>query len=269
MKEAGCRVSESEGNSDELPGFLASLEKPCALFAIHDFKARQVLDAAAKAGIAVPRTLAILGVDDDEMICTTVAPAISSIPTGDRSLGYAAGRALNELILRRARGGRLIRIRRTRVISRLSTDMDALSDPFVARALQFARANLAGKLDAASLARRVGYSRHMLQIRAEHALGHTLGEEIRRMRLAAAAELLSETDIPVAEIADSCGFTSTSHLSMRIKEAFGMTPLAYRRHQGKFTSVRFHVSFPPAKYASISSNVLPFVSGRKNAAVMK
>ena len=88
--------------------------------------------------------------------------------------------------------------------------------------------DVADRLDAATLARRVGYSRHMLQIRAERALGHSLGEEIRRMRLAAAKDLISDTDIPIADIAESCGFTSLSHLALRFRERFGLTPLAWR-----------------------------------------
>ena len=79
------------------------------------------------------------------------------------------------------------------------------------------------------LARRIGYSKHMLQIRARRALGRTLGEEIRQMRLSAARDMVSETDIPVADIAESCGFTSVSHLALRFREAFGATPLSLRR----------------------------------------
>ena len=64
---------------------------------------------------------------------------------------------------------------------------------------------------------------------AERALGHTLGEEIRQMRLTAAKELVAETDLPIADIAESCGFTSVSHLALRFRENLGVTPLAWRR----------------------------------------
>lgn len=224
-----CCVDVSVGVEDELPGRLASLPRPSALFASHDFRARQALEAALAAGISVPHDLAILGVDDDAAICTTVSPAISSLPTGDFRLGYAAGRVLNELIRKTAPGGRTIRFASHRVSTRLSTDADVLPDRFVAEALRYARDNLAGHLDAATLARRIGYSKHMLQIRAQRALGRTLGEEIRQMRLSAALDLVSESDLPVADIAESCGFTSVSHMALRFREAFGATPLSLRR----------------------------------------
>ena len=229
LNEAGFRCSDILGTEEDLPHRLSALPKPCALFASHDFCARQALDAAASAGISVPRDLAVLGVDDDTAICTTVSPALSSLPTNDFRLGYAAGRILNELLRRTAKGGRVIRFAAHRVVARLSTDADALSDRFVADALRHARGHLADRLDAATLARRVGYSRHMLQIRAERALGHTLGEEIRQMRLTAAKELVAETDLPIADIAESCGFTSVSHLALRFRENLGVTPLAWRR----------------------------------------
>ena len=229
LREAGFRCTDVSGGGDGLADRLAALPRPCALFASHDFRARQALDAAAAAGVPVPRELAILGVDDDAAICTTASPALSSLPTNDFRLGYAAGRVLSELLRDTSAGGRTIRFAAHRVVTRLSTDADALSDRFVADALRYARSNLAARLDAASLARRVGYSKHMLQIRATRALGRTLGEEIRQMRLAAARDLMADTSLPVAEIAEACGFTSASHLALRFREAFGVTPLALRR----------------------------------------
>lgn len=216
-------------NLQQLADFLENLPHPTAVFCIHDFRARQVLAAAESRQIEVPRELAILGVDDDEVLCKTVSPALSSIPTGDFRLGYAAGRCLEELMSGRSEGGRVIKLRRARVVSRRSTDADALNDPFVAKALAYARTHLFAKLDLPTLARHVGYSPRMLQLRAERALGHALPEEIRSIRLSSALELIRETDLPIAEIAESCGYTSVSHLAMRIREASGATPLGVRK----------------------------------------
>jgi len=207
---------------------LRGLPKPCAVFAAHDILARRVLAAAERFGIAVPDELAVLGVDNDEVMCTTSAPALSSIPTFDRSLGYAAGRALNELLCNRSHG-RIIRTRHAKVVTRASTQKDAIDDPFVARTLDWIRSHLAENLSAESLAQRIGYSKHALQMRVERALGTTLGAVVRHIRLDTAESLLAETDMPVSEIAERCGYSSTSHLAMHVREAHGITPLAYRR----------------------------------------
>lgn len=216
-----CRAIETDD--------LRDLPKPCAVFAAHDILARRILAAAEQFGIAVPDELAVLGVDNDEVMCTTSSPMLSSIPTFDRSLGFAAGRALNEILCGRARG-RVIRTRHTHVISRISTEKDAVDDPFVARALDWARKHLMEKLDAKSLSRRIGYSKHTLQIRTERALGITLGEAVRRIRMNAAEALLVGTDDPIGEIAKCCGYASVSHLSQHFKRIHNITPHAYRHY---------------------------------------
>ena len=232
LQKEGLSCTTFTGSDEAIPDLLRTLKRPCALFAVHDFRARQALDAAEDIGISVPSDLAILGVDDDTILCETASPAISSLATGDMRLGYAAGRILSQLISRSAKGGRVIRFASHHVVTRRSTDADAIPDLLVSDALRYARSHLNGKLDATRLARQFNYSGHMLQLRAEKALGHSLGIEIRQMRLSAAEDLVSETDLPIADIAEQCGFTSVSHLSLRFKEAYGKTPLVWR----KFTS---------------------------------
>ena len=211
-----------------LAQWLRRLPKPCALFAVHDLRARQVLAAAEEAGIAVPEELAVLGVDNDDVLCTTTSPTLSSIPTFDRPLGFAAGRALNELILERA-PGRVIRTRHAQVVTRRSTDVSAVADIFVARALDWAGAHLDEKLTASELARHAGCSKLYLQTRAERVLGLTLAAAIRRLRLESAAGLLAGSDLPVSDIAACCGFACVSHFAALMRNTHGLTPLAFRR----------------------------------------
>ncbi len=215
-------------NGDDLENWLARLPKPCALFAVRDLRARQVLTAAGNAGLSIPQDLAVLGVDNDEILCKTSLPTLSSIPTFDRSLGYAAGRALNQLFLARTKGG-VIETRHSQVITRHSTDGDAIDDPFVAKALVWIRKHLDEKLDAKTIAAGISYSAKPLVQRTRQTLGITLSEAVRRTRVAAARELLANTTLSVSEIAATCGFANLSHLSLRITEATGLSPLDYRK----------------------------------------
>lgn len=231
LSQAGYPVIDFAVSQLPLSDWLCALPRPTALFAACDFRAREALEAATLAGLQLPGDLAVLGVDDDTALCTTVSPALSSLPTNDWRLGYDAGRLLNELLEKHGCGGRVLKVAARHVVSRLSTDADALDDRFVSEALRYARNNLSSKLDAASLARRTGYSKRLLQLRTERALGHSLGLEIRRLRLDAALERLAQTQQPIADIAAACGYTSTSHLSLRVKEATGLTPLGYRSSQ--------------------------------------
>lgn len=221
----GCSVFPPGG---DLPAWLQALPKPCAVFAARDLRAREVLDAAEEIGAAVPQDLAVLGVDDDEMLCTTARPSLSSIPSFDRSLGYAAGRTLNAIMTGKSSGGQ-IRTRHSVVVTRQSTETDAVDDPFVRQALNWCRAHLDQSADVRTIAAGIGYSAPALQQRFKRSLGTTVSETMRHLRLSAAKDLLTGTRLSVEEIARRCGFSCTSHLAMRLREADGLTPLAYRR----------------------------------------
>lgn len=212
----------------KLVRWVAVLPQGTALFAAHDLRARQVLLAADESGKNVPTDLAILGVDDDRIICETSSPALSSIPTFDAEAGVEGAKILDEMIVGGKRG-RVVTTRHTSVVTRASTDLDAVTDPFVAKALDWARQHLAENLDAATLAEKIGYSKALLQLRAKNELGGTLAEEIRRIRLKAAVSLIVGTEKSIAEIASACGFAGPSHLGLRVREAIGKTPLELRR----------------------------------------
>lgn len=235
LKNRGFVCAEFSGGIDGLPDWIRSLPKPCAVFAAYDMRARRLIEIAQREGFVVPRDLAVLGIDNDRIVCTTATPTISSIPNRMREIGYNAGRILNELMSGRSSGGRVIRVRHSQVVSRLSTDVDALVDSAVAEALRYVRNNLFSDTGIEVLAKHVGLSKSTLQERALRELRHPIGEEIRSIRLCAAKELLSETDRPITAVADICGYTSVSHLSLRIKEDCGMTPLAYRRRYRQFS----------------------------------
>ena len=222
---------EREDFAREMPRlvkWLKELPRPTAVFTAHDLRARQILTAADAAGIDVPGHLAVLGVDDDELICETATPALSSIPTREDTHGYACGRALEQLFKGHP-GNRTIKTAHTRVVSRASTNINAIDDPFIARALSWAHRHLSDGASVDAIAKGIGYSKRMLQIRARRSLGQSLSDEIRRMMLSAAAELLSNTEKSVSDIAAECGFTSVSHLSLRFKKHYHQTPLAYRK----------------------------------------
>lgn len=232
-----CRVypklppAERKDFACEMPRlvkWLKALPRPTAVFAAHDIRARQILTAADAAGIDVPRHIAVLGVDDDELICETASPALSSIPTQDDSLGYACGRALEKLFTGHP-GHKILRTAHTHVVSRASTDISAVDDPFVARALKWVGEHLSEGPTADSIAKGIGYSKRLLQSRAHRALGHTLSDEIRHIMLSAAAEMLANTEKSIGDIAADCGFNGYTSLSRLFKQHYRVSPLAYRK----------------------------------------
>jgi len=213
--------------SHRLTRWLKRLPKPTALFCVHDRRAQQVIATAASANVKVPDELAVLGVDNDELLCEMTVPAISSIPVGDRERGRNVGEALEALMSHR-KTDRVVMSRHKSVITRRSTDAQAISDVFVARAVAYATAHLKRRPTISELATAAGCSTTILNRRTKSVFGNSIGREIARLRLDAAMSMLCGSNRTVDEIATSCGFCGASHLGLRIKAATGKTPKDFR-----------------------------------------
>ena len=194
-----------------------------ALFCVHDRRAQQTIATAASVGLRVPEDIAVLGVDNDELLCRMTVPAISSIPVHYRERGMDVGRAMDDLLEGR-KTERVVVTRHNTVITRASTDAQAIEDPFVARAVTYARSHVGERIGLPELARIAGCSKTTLNLRARRALGHTMADEVTHMQLNAAVERIASTDYSIDEIARECGFCSASHLGARMKQMRGMTP---------------------------------------------
>ena len=211
-----------------LTKWLKRLPRRTALFCVHDRRAQQVVATAAAAGLRVPEDIAVLGVDNDELLCQMTVPTISSIPVCDHERGIAIGKAMDDLLEGR-KTERVVITRHDAVITRTSTDAQAIDDPFVARAIAYARAHLGERVVLPELAKVANCSKTTLNQRARRALGCTVADEITRMQLDAAVERLRSTDLPVDAIARECGFCGASHLGIRLKAVRGVTPSELRR----------------------------------------
>ena len=211
-----------------LERWLKRLPRKTALFAVHDERAQQVTIAARRAGIRIPDDIAVLGVDDDELICSTAAPSLSSIHVPSEEEGRRFAKAMAGLL-----AGRnpmpVFRTCHTRITTRLSTDSFSLPDPIVTKAVSFAEKHLSGPLRGEMLAAAANCSLRTLQLKILKTLGRTIKEEITFLRRDTAMKLIKETDMPIAEIAGACGFCSPSHLGLHVRKATGQSPLAIRK----------------------------------------
>lgn len=213
--------------SRRLTKWLRQLPRQTALFCVHDRRAQQVIATATAADLRIPEDIAVLGVDNDELLCEMTVPAISSIPVNDHERGRTVGEAMDALLERRP----VKRVQITRhnaVITRTSTDAQAIADPFVARAIAYARDHMAERPSLPELAKAAGCSKTILNLHAHRTLGHTITDEITRLQLNAAIEQLMNTSRTIDAIATSCGFCSASHLGMRMKSIKGKSPKHYR-----------------------------------------
>ena len=212
-----------------LQTWLKALPKPIALFAAMDGRGRQVLDACMGANITVPDQLAVLGVDNDELICDATFPTMSSVETTGQRIGFLVAEHLNRLM----RGERLKKKTfagtPTRIITRRSTDAAVIPDRQIAAALQFIW-NEAGRqsLHVPDVVNKIGSSRRFAEIHFKNVVGRTILEEIQRVRLEQVCSLLSDTDLSISEITGRCDFESESYLARLFKKRFNLSMSAYR-----------------------------------------
>lgn len=209
--------------------WLRSLPKPVGVMACNDIRGCQVLEATTLGEMAVPDDVAVLGVDDDQLLCELSTPALSSVKFDAEQGGYQAAELLDGLMSGRVTGPRQIVMEPLWVASRRSTDVIAVEDPEVAAALRFIRERARQPIGVNDVVEHVVLSRRAMEIRFQRVLGHSIREEIQRVRLVWVKQLLLETVMPVTQIADATGFGSHSYLSRVFHRETGEPLSAYRR----------------------------------------
>jgi LacI family transcriptional regulator len=223
--------------SERLRRWLKSLPRPVGIMAAYDLRGQQVLDACRDAGIAVPEEVAIIGVDDDELLCHLATPPLSSVIPDTAGAGYRAAALLDGMMLGARPSMEAHLIPPLGVAARQSTDLLALSDEHVANAVRFIRAHACEGIDVGDVVRVSPLSRRVLEQRFLRALGHTPRREILTARLRRVERLLSDTDLPFHQIAERTGFRHAEYLSVAFKRETGRTPSHYRamarRHGGR------------------------------------
>lgn len=227
----GATVSWSR-EMQQLGKWVRSLPKPIGIMACYDLKARQILDACRSEGIAVPEQIAVIGVDDDELVCDLCQPRLSSIIPDAHRAGYVAAQLLNDLISGRKLEPTAHLIPPLGMRIRQSSDIFAIEDKTVALALQFIRRHASDGITVADVASAVEMSRKALDSRFVAVLGRTPHAEIERFRIDRVKQLLLETNLPLQSVADRAGFSYVEYMSVAFKRVIGIPPGEFRECQG-------------------------------------
>jgi LacI family transcriptional regulator len=222
-----------EEEKDDLGRWLAGLPKPVGILAAYDIRGRQVLDVCRALEIDVPDQVAVLGVDNDELLCDLATPPLSSIVPDTARTGFEAARMLDVLMQggRIAPGARLVKP--LGIVTRRSTDVLALEDADICAAIRYIREHATDGIKVDDLLRAVPLSRRVLESRFQKLLGRTPHDEIVRVQLERVKQLLLETDLPLAAIADRAGYKHVEYMTVVFKRVIGQPPSAFRQeHRG-------------------------------------
>ena len=232
LKETFVRKERMDETSDALAlrRWLKSLPKPVAVFCCNDIRAFQLLKACADARIAVPHDVAVLGVDNDKVLCTFANPPLSSIDTNPFALGQTAAQMLDGLLgpPRKAPAAATLHKPR-RVVERTSTEFYPMKTQWLSDALVFIRRHLGDGISANDVIAHLGYSHTTVGKAFRAELGLSVQQEIIRQRRERACRLLKETSRTAADIAAECGYPSAQYFAHMFTEHFGITPDAWRK----------------------------------------
>ena len=212
-----------------LADWLRDLPRPTGLMACNDDRGREVLQACRSAEIRVPEELAVIGVDNDELLCELADPPLSSVALNAEGTGYRAAALLDRMMRQRVRKPRRLVAEPLHVVTRRSTDMIAIDDPEVAAALAFIHHRAAEPIQVDDVVGHLDISRRNLEIRFQHCVGRTLHAELHRVRMERARRFLIETDLPIPQVAESVGYSTPSYFIQVFRAEHKLTPAKYRR----------------------------------------
>ena len=207
-----------------------SLPKSTAVFCCNDIRALQFLRICETAGISIPDDLAVLGVDNDTLLCSFASPSLSSIDTRPFDLGRQAAEMLQQR-LTNPKGKIETRLHPPhRVIERCSSEKYRFATPWLSDALIYIKRHLAEGISAKDVISHLGYSHTAVNNAFRTELGTSLQEQIIKTRLNAACKLLRETSKTAAEIASLCGYPNAQYFSRSFVAAFKVPPDSWRKN---------------------------------------
>ena len=216
----------------DLADWLHTLPKPIGLMAANDNRARQVLEATRLSGLQVPEDVAVIGVDNDELLCGLSSPLLTSVEQGGQRMGYKAAALLDQIMSGKTPEHKRYLIDPIGIVTRLSTDVLPVNDIQIANAMSFIREHACDGINVPNVVAAVRASRSGLDSRFKTAFGHTIHSSIRKVQLERAKSLFSETTLSPKEVAAITGFRSVQHFNSLFRNAFGLPPAEYRRNVG-------------------------------------
>jgi LacI family transcriptional regulator len=232
LPRQGSPAWYAEAERERLAEFVRSLPIPSAILACNDLAGQRVLDACRRVHVAVPENVVVLGVDNDEALCEISDPVLSSVDPAYVQIGYHAAAVLDRMLQGEPPLEWEVLWQPAEVVVRQSTDILAIDDPDLAAAVRFIRDHACEPIGVADVVRHVGVSYSTLKRRFRDVFGRSIHDEIVRIRLERARELLTGTELPLSAIALRTGFKHQESLGAVFKAHFGVTPGQFRRDYG-------------------------------------
>lgn len=234
-----CHLLESEWDTfkthswdeqqAEIGRWLDQLPKPVGIMACNDMRGQHVLDACRRHELAVPEEVAVIGVDNDELLCNLCDPPLTSVIPNPERIGYEAAALVDRLMQGKKPEVEQRLVEPIGIATRQSTDVLAIDQPSVASALRYIREHACDGISVADVLKHVPLTRSMLERQFRRYVGRSPQEEIRQVQLKRARQLLAESELSLAQIAPLAGYRHPEYMSVVFKRLTGETPGQFRR----------------------------------------
>ena len=223
-------AAEQSGLLDQegLVSWLKELKTPIGVLACNDIRAQQLLNACQQLQISVPDDIAVVGVDNDDVLCPLCSPPLTSVEPDTFQIGYEAAALLEKMMSGESVENRITHIPARRIVVRSSTDAIPVDDVEFVKAYRFIRENAGLGISVQEVADAVPLSRRALERRMRLHLEKSPAEVIAEFRLARIKELLQTTTHSLSVVARLTGFSHSEHMAKFFKKQMGIPPGKFR-----------------------------------------
>lgn len=221
----------TRGSYDDITAlgeWLKALPKPAAVMAAHDQRAVHVIEAATASGLRIPDEIALIGVDNDELLCETAEPTLTSIAPDHVHLGELAAATLRKVMSRPSAEHQETLSSAKTIVERQSARHVIPAAQLVERATAYIRHNATKGISAADVVRQLGVSRRLAEVRFKQLTGGTILDALLTTRLEALKRRLREVDSPIARLSAACGFKCEIYAKRLFKKRFGVSMSEWR-----------------------------------------
>ena len=208
--------------------WLSKLQAPTGLMVASDQLAPIVFEACHQLGLAIPEHVSVVGVDNDRPFCNLCRPRLSSVEPNHELVGYRAAQILERLMHGETLEHAVIEVSPYTLHQRLSSDLVAIDDPALLKALNYIREHASTGVNLNTIAQAAGLSRSVLQRRFRHRLNRTVGDVVLNEKLRVAREMLTETELSISLVAERSGFNCQEYMNHIFKKHLQTTPRKYR-----------------------------------------
>ena len=225
-------IIDWENEQQHVCNWLKTVPKPVGLLACNDDRGQHILEVCKRLNFKVPEDVAVIGVDNDPMVCETEEPPLTSIALNVEAAGFEAAKLLDQMIDHHTLERQHIHVSPTHIVQRQSSDILAVDDTEVASAIRFIKENAKNKILVSDVVKATNISRRTLEQRFKKAIHLSIYDKIRKVRVELITKLLLETDFPISHITSFFNFTDVEHISRYFKKEKGIGLLKYRKlHQ--------------------------------------